>query len=143
MIALNEILIRRVSKSDLPKVIDLLQEISVYNPPKKKHESIWERYSNQQNIFGYCFFFNGKLVGYGSINFEMKLKKGLMAYLEDIVVHKEFRNKKLGKLIVEYLIKVSEKEGCYKIKLDCRKKNILFYEKFGFKESGSSMVKLF
>ena len=51
-----------------------------------------------------------------------------MAYLEDIVVHKEFRNKKLGKLIVEYLIKVSEKEGCYKIKLDCRKKNILFYE---------------
>ena len=35
MIALNEILIRRVSKNDLPKVIDLLQEISVYNPPKK------------------------------------------------------------------------------------------------------------
>jgi hypothetical protein len=75
MIALNEILIRRVSKNDLSKVIDLLQEISVYNPPKKKLESIWERYSNQQNIFGYCFFFNDKLIGYGSINLEMKLKK--------------------------------------------------------------------
>tara|TARA_B100001059_G_scaffold50628_1_gene43871 strand:+ start:69157 stop:69588 length:432 start_codon:yes stop_codon:yes gene_type:complete len=141
MIALNEILIRRVSKNDLPKVIDLLQEISVYNPPKKKLESIWERYSNQQNIYGYCFFFNDKLIGYGSINFEMKLKKGLMAYIEDVVVHKEFRNKKIGKLIVDYLIEVTDKEGCYKIKLDCSKNNILFYEKLGFKVNGFSMVK--
>ena len=141
MIALNEILIRRVSKNDLPKVIDLLQEISVYNPPKKKLESIWERYSNQQNIFGYCFFFNDKLIGYGSINLEMKLKKGLMAYIEDVVVHKEFRNKKIGKMIVDYLIEVTQKEGCYKIKIDCSKNNILFYEKLGFKVNGFSMVK--
>jgi glucosamine-phosphate N-acetyltransferase len=141
MIPLNDILIRRVSKNDLPKVIDLLQEISVYNPPKKKLESIWERYSNQQNIFGYCFFFNDKLIGYGSINLEMKLKKGLMAYIEDIVVHKEFRNKKIGKLIVDYLIEVTEKEGCYKIKIDCSKNNILFYKKLGFKVNGFSMVK--
>lgn len=141
MIPLNDILIRRVSKNDLPKVIDLLQEISVYNPPKKKLESIWERYSNQQNIFGYCFFFNDKLIGYGSINLEMKLKKGLMAYIEDIVVHKEFRNKKIGKLIVDYLIEVTEKEGCYKIKIDCSKNNILFYKKLGFKGNGFSMVK--
>ena len=141
MIALNEILIRRVSKNDLPKVIDLLQEISVYNPPKKKLESIWERYSNQQNIFGYCFFFNDKLIGYGSINLEMKFKKGLMAYIEDVVVHKEFRNKKIGKMIVDYLIEVTQKEGCYKIKIDCSKNNILFYKKLGFKVNGFSMVK--
>jgi len=141
MIDLNEILIRRVSKNDLPKVIDLLQEISVYNPPTKKHESIWERYSIQQNIFGYCFFLNDKLIGYGSINLEVKLKKGLMAYIEDVVVHKEFRNKKIGKMIVDYLIKITEKQGCYKIKLDCNKNNILFYEKLGFKENGFSMVK--
>ena len=35
MVALNEILIRRVSKNDTQKVNDLLQEISVYNLPKK------------------------------------------------------------------------------------------------------------
>jgi glucosamine-phosphate N-acetyltransferase len=71
----------------------------------------------------------------------MKLKKGLMAYIEDIVVHKEFRNKKIGKLIVDYLIEVTEKEGCYKIKIDCSKNNILFYKKLGFKGNGFSMVK--
>ena len=64
MIPLNHILISRVSKNDLPKAIDLLQEISVHNPPKRKLKSIWERYSNQQSIFGYCFFFNDKLIGY-------------------------------------------------------------------------------
>ena len=64
-----------------------------------------------------------------------------MAYIEDVVVHKEFRNKKIGKMIVDYLIKITEKQGCYKIKLDCNKNNILFYEKLGFKENGFSMVK--
>jgi len=141
MISLNEILIRRISKNDLPKIIDLLQEISVYNPPKKKHEGIWERYSNQQNVFGYCFFYNQQLIGYGSINLEMKLKKGLMAYFEDVVVHSEYRNKKIGKLIVDYLIEIAKKEGCYKIKLDCSINNLLFYEKLGFKKNGFSMVK--
>ncbi|MGB0293402.1 MAG: GNAT family N-acetyltransferase [Flavobacteriaceae bacterium] len=141
MISLNEVLIRRISKNDLPKVIDLLQEISVYNPPKKKYDSIWERYSNQQHVFGYCFFYNQQLIGYGSINLEMKLKKGLMAYLEDVVVHRAYRNKKIGGLIVDYLVEIAQKKGCYKIKLDCNKNNLLFYEKLGFQENGFSMAK--
>ena len=141
MINLNEILIKRISKNDLPKVIDILQEISVYRPPKIKHESIWESYSSQQNIFGYCFFYNRILIGYGSINLEMKLKKGLMAYIEDIVVHKKFQNKKIGKQIVNHLISIAKKENCYKIKLDCSNDKLPFYEKLGFKENGFSMVK--
>ena len=86
-------------------------------------------------------FFIKKLIGFGSLNFEMKLKKGLMAYLEDIVVHKEFRGKKIGKLIVDHLVEIAKKENCYKIKLDCKKEKILFYEKLGFKENGFSMIK--
>ena len=99
MIDLNKILIRRISKNDLQGVIDILQDISVYTPPKIKHKNIWIKYSKQKNVFGYCFFYEKKLIGFGSLNFEMKLKKGLMAYLEDIVVHREFRGKKIGKLI--------------------------------------------
>jgi len=56
MIDLNKILIRRISKNDLPKLIEILQEISVYNPPKIKYENIWIRYSKQHNVFGYCLF---------------------------------------------------------------------------------------
>ena len=141
MIDLNKILIRRISKNDLQSVIDILQDISVYNPPKIKHKNIWIKYSKQKNVFGYCFFYEKKLIGFGSLNFEMKLKKGLMAYLEDIVVHREFRGKKIGKLIVDHLIEIAKKENCYKIKLDCKKEKILFYEKLGFKENGFSMIK--
>ena len=47
MIDLKEILISRISKNDLPSVIDILQDISVYNPPKIKHENIWIKYSKQ------------------------------------------------------------------------------------------------
>ena len=36
MIAINDIFIRKISKNDFPKVIDLIQEISVYTPPQKK-----------------------------------------------------------------------------------------------------------
>jgi len=71
----------------------------------------------------------------------MKLKKGLMAYLEDVVVHRAYRNKKIGKLIVDYLVEIAQKKDCYKIKLDCNKNNLLFYEKLGFQENGFSMVK--
>ena len=141
MIDLNKILIRRISKNDLQGVIDILQDISVYTPPKIKHKNIWIKYSKQKNVFGYCFFYKKKLIGFGSLNFEMKLKKGLMAYLEDIVVHREFRSKKIGKLIVDRLIEIAKKENCYKIKLDCKKEKILFYEKLGFKENGFSMIK--
>ena len=141
MIDLNKILIRRISKNDLKSVIDILQDISVYKPPKIKHKNIWIKYSKQKNVFGYCFFYEKKLIGFGSLNFEIKLKKGLMAYLEDIVVHREFRGKKIGKLIVDHLIEIAKKENCYKIKLDCKKEKILFYEKLGFKENGFSMIK--
>ena len=47
MIDLNEILIGRISKNDLRSVIDILQDISFYNPPKIKHENIWIKYSKQ------------------------------------------------------------------------------------------------
>ncbi len=141
MIDLNKIFIRRISKNDLQGVIDILQDISVHKPPKIKYRNIWIKYSKQENVFGYCFFYKKKLIGFGSLNFEMKLKKGLMAYMEDIVVHRGFRNKKIGKLIVDYLIEIAKKENCYKIKLDCKKEKILFYEKLGFKENGFSMIK--
>ncbi len=87
------------------------------------------------------FIYNNKLIGFGSLNLEMKLKKGLMAYIDYVVVHREFRNKKTGTLIVDYLITIARKENCYKIKLDCKKEKLLFYEKLGFKENGFSMVK--
>ena len=141
MIDLNKILIRRISKNDLQDVIDILQDISVYTPLKIKHKNIWIKYSKQKNVFGYFFFYKKKLIGFGSLNFEMKLKKGLMAYLEDIVVHREFRGKKIGKLIVDHLIEIAKKENFNKIKLDCKKEKILFYEKLGFKENGFSMIK--
>ena len=109
---------------------------------RKKSSKVFGKGIRTNKIFlDIVFFFNDKLIGYGSINLEMKLKKGLMAYIEDVVVHKEFRNKKIGKMIVDYLIEVIQKEGCYKIKIDCSKNNILFYEKLGFKGNGFSMVK--
>jgi hypothetical protein len=56
MIPLNDILIRRVSKNDSPKVIDLLQEISVYNPPKKSSK-VFGRGIRTNKIFLDIVFF--------------------------------------------------------------------------------------
>ena len=55
MIALNEILIRRVSKNDTQKVNDLLQEISVYNPPKKVRKYLGKVFK-PTNFFWILFF---------------------------------------------------------------------------------------
>jgi predicted N-acetyltransferase YhbS len=38
----------------------------------------------------------------------------------------------LGRIIINKLVAAARELGCYKIILDCEKKNVPFYEKLGF-----------
>ncbi|KAI3629917.1 hypothetical protein MIR68_011352 [Amoeboaphelidium protococcarum] len=67
-------------------------------------------------------------------------QNGLVAHLEDVVVHKEYRSLKFGLYIIEALKYVGKQNSCYKIILDCSEKNVPFYEKCGFKAKEIEMV---
>jgi len=83
-----------------------------------------------------------RIVAIGSIFIEKKFTHHLSkcGHIEDIVVDARYRRFHLGKVIVEQLKEIAQKEGCYKVILDCAEKNIEFYRKCGFEKKEVQMA---
>lgn len=64
---------------------------------------------------------------------------GKVGHIEDIVVDRNIRGKGLGKMIVNYLSKLSNDLGCYKCVLNCKNDFIEFYKKCNFNNNGCEM----
>ncbi|KAK3731865.1 hypothetical protein QZH41_008321, partial [Actinostola sp. cb2023] len=88
-----------------------------------------------------------KLVACGSLIVEQKFihDTAVRGRIEDIVVDDSVRGQKIGKLIVETLVLLSEKLGCYKTSLECRDPLLSYYTKFGFvaEQQQNHLVKRF
>lgn len=84
-----------------------------------------------------------KVVATGMIVVEQKLIHGCgkVGHIEDIAVDKDQQGKNLGYHLITHLNSIGEKEGCYKIILDCSPENTGFYVKCGYKDSGVYMSK--
>lgn len=78
------------------------------------------------------------IVGTGSIILEPKLSRGGMyvGHIEDIVVHPEYRGKRIAQEIIVRLKSYGFQKKCYKIILNCANDMVRFYEKAGFTERG-------
>ena len=138
---ISEINIRRIKKNDMNEVIDLLQSLSKYNPNKKNYPLIYKEFFSQQNVFSIVAIFNNKIIGYGSIVIETKIRGGRKGHIEDIVTHQKYRKKQIGSKIINNLLKIAKKKECYKISLECNNDNIPFYINNSFEISGTGMQK--
>ncbi|MCJ1231077.1 Glucosamine-phosphate N-acetyltransferase-like protein [Toensbergia leucococca] len=83
------------------------------------------------------------IVGTGSVIVERKFihNCGQVGHIEDIAVAKDQQGMKLGLRLIEALIYISEKVGCYKTILDCSEANEGFYVKCGYKRTGMEMAR--
>ncbi|KAF9350462.1 Glucosamine-phosphate N-acetyltransferase-like protein [Mortierella sp. NVP85] len=83
----------------------------------------------------------GKIVAAGTVVVERKFIRGLglVGHIEDIAVAGDQQGKKLGLRIIETLKAIGQRQGCYKVILDCSEKNVPFYEKCGFERKGVEM----
>uniref|UniRef100_A0A0W0FTK6 glucosamine-phosphate N-acetyltransferase n=1 Tax=Moniliophthora roreri TaxID=221103 RepID=A0A0W0FTK6_MONRR len=84
-----------------------------------------------------------QVVGTGCIFIERKFLRnlGLVGHIEDIAVDKSQQGKKLGLRVIQALVGISERLGCYKTILNCSDANIPFYEKCGFIKKENEMAK--
>ncbi|KAG8813580.1 hypothetical protein FRC19_002334 [Serendipita sp. 401] len=84
-----------------------------------------------------------QVVATGTVFIERKFLRGLgsVGHIEDIAVSKDMQGKKLGLRVIQVLVAISEKVGCYKTILNCSDENIPFYEKCGFKKKENEMAK--
>jgi glucosamine-phosphate N-acetyltransferase len=85
------------------------------------------------------------IIGTASLLLEPKLIYGgkWAARIEDVAVRKDQQGKGVGRALVNHCIKVAkEKVGLYKIILHCSQQNVKFYEKMGFYQTSSYLMRI-
>jgi glucosamine-phosphate N-acetyltransferase len=85
-----------------------------------------------------CATDGSRLVGFGSCTLKDNLwPDGPLAYVDELVVDGECRDKGVGGMILEELARFAAERGCCRIELDCafyreEAGTFAFYEKLGF-----------
>ncbi|HHT9159472.1 MAG TPA: GNAT family N-acetyltransferase [Candidatus Brocadiaceae bacterium] len=81
---------------------------------------------------------DGKTVGFCAIVFANNFwQEGVIAQISTMVVHEEYRNRGIGKKLLQAAIAIARKRNCKKLELESsfhRKTAHDFYEKNGFKK---------
>ncbi|WP_413678367.1 GNAT family N-acetyltransferase [Prochlorococcus sp. MIT 0916] len=131
-----------VREKHLTEIIDILQCISKYKPSNNSFFEIWENFSSQPNYFGLVAIHKGKVVGFGSIFYLVKIRGGKMGLIEELATHKDYQNQGIASLLLKNLCNCAIKEQCYKVTLTCKENNISFYENRTFSLEGFYLNKL-
>lgn len=138
------------NKFNYLELIELLNSFYDFDPDFQrtlKPPSFKEFAEKFNEINRYCksviVLIDGKIIGYGKIIIESKIHANFtkIGHIEDVITHKDYRNKGIGKIIINKLVDVGKTHGCYKIVLFCKDDYRLFYEKCGFERSKNGMEK--
>lgn len=137
----SSVTIRTGQKQDLPRVLELVKELALYE--RAPHEVINTVEQMEQDGFGpnpiYGFFVaeneNG-IVGLSLYYWRYSTWKGKRLYLEDIIVTENERGKKIGQLLFDRTMQHTLDENCSGMMwqvLDWNEPAIKFYKKYGSK----------
>lgn len=139
----NQLYFRSIKKTDLNDVYFLLNQLKSFDISSilLNKDAIWEKIiSNKDNFYivGIDKISN-KIIAYGSLVIENKINGLKAGHIEDIIVDDNVRGKRVGDLLIKYLISLSRQHNCYRITLFCKKELYNFYSKNGFDEKNISM----
>ncbi|KAL3637528.1 Glucosamine-phosphate N-acetyltransferase-like protein [Castilleja foliolosa] len=142
--------VRKLEISDKQKgFVELLQQLTVCGPiSDEAFEERFQELAKCGDDHLVCVIEDnnlGKIVGTGIVFIEKKFIRncGKVGHIEDVVVDSSVRGKQLGKKVIGFLSDHARRMGCYKVILDCSVDNRPFYERCGFKQKETQMVKYF
>ena len=130
---MSEISFRNVEETDMEEVSSLLNQLKKIDLNKIDYKEAWSNFISNTGSNSIVGVYNKKIVAYGSIVVENKIRGEVAGHIEDIVVDTSVRGKMLGVKLVKELVEIGKNLGCYRITLFCDKKLIKFYERNGFK----------
>jgi glucosamine-phosphate N-acetyltransferase len=86
---------------------------------------------------------NERVATTGTLLLERKFLRAaaIAGHIEDIAVRPDQQGKGLGRLLIEALTGIAQRQGCYKVILDCEERNVPFYEKCAYERAGVEMKK--
>ena len=147
-------IIRKATLEDLEDLARLMREYDVYeNKLNKKvqissikeNKKLISKHIKSKSITHTVFEKDGKIVGLinWDIRSDNKAKKGV---IHNLIIDKDYRGKKIGTKLVDYVIKEFKKRGCTKVGSFVRIANkgaLEFWKKQGFdnNEAGYSISK--
>ena len=104
-------------------------------------KEIIERMPENQNIYFYLNNENNEITGAITLIIEQKIihNGGKVGHIEDLVVLDKYRSCGIGALLLEYVIKLTKDNNCYKVILDCDDTLEKYYIKKGFIKKGNYM----
>ena len=140
----ENIKIIKIQRKHFSQVVKLLSKnLTSFLPLLKNYQKIWKSFSSQKSMNAIVVLQKNIVIGYGTIFFERKIRGGNLGHIGDIVIDKKFQSKGLGRKIIKKLTEIGKKKNCYKISLQCSKKqHVRFYNKCGYKANGYVMQKI-
>ncbi len=127
----QEALVRPMELTDVDEVWDI-EKLSFSSPWSR--ESFEEEMNGNDKARYVVAVLGDTVVGYGGMWFIID-----EAHITNIAVHPDYRQRKLGEMIVEEMLRTAEESGISSLTLEVRASNtpaISLYSKLGFKEYG-------
>ncbi len=138
---MNEIIFRKVDKKDLEQIFLLLQQLTEIDYLNRDKDKCWKLFKSNTANNSIVGVYKKKIIAYGGLVVENKIRGGISGQIEDIVVSNKVRNKNIGTKLIKHLVEIGKKKGCYRITLFCKESLINFYSKNGFKVNNIAMKK--
>ena len=101
----------------------------------------WDNFSKNTNVNSIVGILDDKIIAYGSIIIENKIRGEVAGHIEDIVVDENYRGLYIGNKLINELVNISKKNNCYRITLFCKEPLTKFYSRIGFKVDSVNMKK--
>ena len=138
---MSKVIFRNIEKKDLDQVFVLLNQLKQIDIDNIDKDKAWSDFINNTSSNSVVGLYNNKIVAYGSVVIENKVRGEVAGHIEDIVVDSEVRGKMIGVSLIKELIKVAKNKGCYRITLFCKETLVNFYGRNGFEVNNVVMKK--
>lgn len=138
---MSDIKFRKIIKEDLEDVFLLLNQLKEKDVNTIDLETAWKNFKSNSSSNSIVGIYNDRVIAYGSIVIENKIRGDIAGHIEDIVVDDSMRGKMVGVKLINKLVNIGSEKGCYRITLFCEEKLIKFYERTGFKVNNVMMKK--
>lgn len=133
------LLIRKGIESDLPRALELIKELAIYEKAPDevvvtKEEMINWGFGNEKVFDFFVAELNGIIQGIALYYYKYSTWKGKCLFLEDIIVTESFRGNGIGKKLFDEIVNVAKEKKVRRLEwqvLEWNTPAINFYKKYG------------